>query len=181
MSPRRIMIIGGPGSGKSTLARQLGDALDLPVKHMDRAVHWLPGWQERPKHDKAPIVARIIAEPAWVFEGGHSETYADRLARADILIWLDSPVITRLYRVICRTFRDHGKTRPDMQDGCQESLRELPEFILFILRTRKRSTAKMRALYESAQIEKHHFTTFQDINRFTAALTAEHTPVLREQ
>lgn len=174
MKPNRIMIIGGAGSGKSTLARRLGEVLCLPVKHMDREVHWLPGWAERPKEEKAPIVRRIVATPEWVFEGGHSATYQERLTRADMLIWLDAPVIIRLVRVVRRTIRDHGKTRPDMQDDCPERFRNLPEFIGFMLRTRRQSRAKMQALYAQARIEKHHFTTFSEITRFVATLASEH-------
>ncbi|MBT8152557.1 AAA family ATPase [Epibacterium ulvae] len=170
--PKRIMIIGGPGSGKSTLARQLGQALHLPVKHMDREVHWLPGWQERNRAEKAPIVARIIAEPEWVFEGGHSTSYADRLARADLLIWVDAPLRVRLVRVIRRTLRDHGKIRPDMQDGCPEQLANLPGFLWFILRIHRASQRKKRALYERAQIPKYHLTSFKQINRFVAERSA---------
>ncbi|MQQ06933.1 hypothetical protein GFB49_00545 [Epibacterium sp. SM1979] len=168
---KRIMIIGGPGSGKSTLARRLGAALDLPVFHMDREVHWLPGWQERDKAEKMPIVERIIAQPKWVFEGGHSTSYAKRLARADLLIWVDAPLVVRLLRVLRRTVKDRGQTRPDMQDGCPEQLANLPGFLWFIIRIHRPSQGKKRALFEQAQIPKCHLTSFKQINRFIAEIS----------
>ena len=33
---RRILVVGSSGAGKSTLARQLGQALGLPVIHLDQ-------------------------------------------------------------------------------------------------------------------------------------------------
>ena len=133
------MIIGVSGSGKSTLARKLGARLNLPVYHMDREVHWLPGWVERPAKDKAPIVTAIAARDAWVFEGGHSFTYAQRLARADLLIWVDAPFWRRLWRVTWRAVTGLGQSRPDLADNCPETLKNLPEFWRFLWTTRKSS------------------------------------------
>ena len=33
---RRVLVLGCPGAGKSTLARSLGEALSLPVVHLDK-------------------------------------------------------------------------------------------------------------------------------------------------
>ena len=164
------MIIGSPGSGKSTLARTLGARLDVPVYHMDREVHWLPGWTERPAEDKPAIVADIIAREAWVFEGGHSKSYAARAARADLLVWLDLPVVLRLFRVIRRSVRDHGKVRSDMPDGCAERFDMLPEFISFILMARRKSREKQMNLYCTAPCPKIRLTGPRSVTEWLDSL-----------
>lgn len=164
------MIIGGPGSGKSTLARNIGAALDLPVYHMDREVHWLPGWVERDKAEKLPIIERIVAQEAWVFEGGHSSSYALRLSRAEMLIWTDAPLITRLWRVTWRSLKDLGKTRPDLADDCPERISALPEFWSFMIRTNASSHQRKQALFDGATIPKHHLRSFAEMDRLVEGL-----------
>ena len=147
------MIVGGPGSGKSTLARALGERTGLPVFHMDH-IHYASGWVERTKAEKGALTREVHARDAWIFEGGHSATYAERAARADTLVWLDVPVGRRLVRVIRRTLRYRGTTRPDLPDGCPErlNLRTL-EFLWFVLSTRRRSRAKLGRLCDEARPE----------------------------
>lgn len=142
---RRVMIIGQPGSGKSTLARELGAITRLPVYHMDH-IHYLPGWVERPKPEKDQLCAEVHASDAWIFEGGRSSTWGERLARADTVIWLDLPLGLRVARVLRRTVRHWGRNRPDLPDGCPERLD--PAFLRWIWDTRHRDRAKMLALYE---------------------------------
>ena len=89
---RRIMIIGQPGSGKSTFARELGAITHLPVFHIDH-IHWQSGWVERPGPEKDRLCADVHAQDKWIFEGGHSTTWPERLDRADTLIWLDLPLL----------------------------------------------------------------------------------------
>ena len=133
---QRIMIVGQPGSGKSTLARELGRRTGLPVVHIDH-IHWMPGWVERPRDEKTRLCLEAEARERWIFEGGHSATWASRLARADLLIWLDLPLALRFRRVLGRTLRWHGQTRPDLPEGCPEGLgRETLAFWRFIWRTR---------------------------------------------
>lgn len=164
------MIIGGSGSGKSTLAWALGQKLGLPVYHMDREVHWLPGWEERPRDEKRPIVEAIVAREAWVFEGGHSATYAQRLARADTLIWTDAPLWLRLWRVTWRSLRRRGQTRPDLADGCPERLSGLPEFWRYLWVNRHRIDARLAQTFAEASIPKHRLTSFAEIDAFVEAL-----------
>ncbi len=140
---KRVMIVGGAGSGKSTLARTLGLQFQLPVFHMDR-IHWQDNWVERPLADKLTMVRAIEAQDAWVFEGGMSATYDSRMARADMLIWLDLPVGLRLWRVTKRLFRYLGKARPDLPKGCVERLHpETLAFYHFIWTTRHSSRDKI--------------------------------------
>ncbi|QUJ77031.1 AAA family ATPase [Sulfitobacter albidus] len=148
---RRIMIVGGPGSGKSTLARTLGARLGLPVHHMDH-IHWQGVWDERPKEEKIRLAHAVEAQDAWVFEGGNSATYDNRMARADTVIWLDLPVGLRLWRVTKRTLRYVGRTRPDLPEGCRERLnRETVVFYRFIWRMRHVQRAKIAERFNAAR------------------------------
>ena len=168
---QRVMIIGQPGSGKSTLARRLGEITFLPVIHIDH-IHWKSGWVERDPAEKTQMTLDVIKDPAWIFEGGHSKTYDARLARADTLIWLDLSVGLRLRRVLTRTVRFYGQTRPDLPDGCPEQFSI--EFLSFIWRTRHTSRARMQALYDSAPSDKttYHFTRPPEVNTFLSDLRA---------
>ena len=146
---QRIMIVGQPGSGKSWLARQLGARLALPVYHIDH-IHWQSGWVERDRAEKDRLCLAVEALPAWIFEGGHSATYANRVVRADLLIWLDMPLPLRLWRVTRRCLTGLGRNRPDLPEGCPERLVNLPEFWGFIWRTRRTARARMAQLMAEA-------------------------------
>ncbi len=150
----RIMIIGQPGSGKSTLARHLGSKLDLPVVHID-LIHWQSGWIERKGHEKDKLCADVHARSQWIFEGGRSNTWPERLHRADTIIWLDFPLLIRSFRILKRRFEYRGTNRPDLPDGCPENINW--EFASFVWRTRYRSRANMVRLYDNVPASKDKF------------------------
>ncbi len=165
------MIVGGPGSGKTTLGYVLQQHTALPLYHMDH-IHWLPGWQERCADEKDRMTKQIHRKDAWILEGGHSRTYADRVAHADTLIWLDIALPLRLWRVVKRILVGYGKSRPDMAPDCPERL-DL-EFLRFILRTRKSSRAKLQAIIDDApqHLTIHRFSRSADIRSFVASIGA---------
>ena len=135
----RIAIIGYSGSGKSTLAGLYGKAHGLPVLHMDTA-HWLPGWQERPKEERASIVRKFLDEnESWVIDGNYSGVFYDeRMEKADRIIFMNFNRFTCLYRAWKRKVKYSGKSRPDMTEGCNEKLdREFAMWILRDSRTKK--------------------------------------------
>lgn len=150
-SSRRIMIIGQPGSGKSTLARELGQILKLPVVHIDK-IHWQSGWVERPDHEKDRLCAEVHASEEWIFEGGRSVTWPERVRRADTIVWLDVPLPVRGWRVFSRTVKCYGRSRPDLPDGCPERFNR--EFIKWIWATRNTNREAMQALFDSVPPEK---------------------------
>ncbi|MBD0705983.1 AAA family ATPase [Pseudomonas sp. Fig-3] len=146
---QRVMIVGQPGSGKSTLARKLGEHTGLPVVHID-TIHWLPGWVERTCDEKTRLCREVEARDRWIFEGGHSATWDNRLSRADLLIWIDRSATLRFWRVLLRTLLKHGRSRPDLPENCPERLANLPEFFRFMWRTKKSARAKMEQLVATA-------------------------------
>ena len=88
---QKVLIIGCSGSGKSTLARMLSERTGLPLVHLDQH-YWQPGWVERSRTEKDRLTREVHARERWIFEGGHSRTWPERMARADTLIWLDVPL-----------------------------------------------------------------------------------------
>ncbi|MEM7296599.1 MAG: AAA family ATPase [Pseudomonadota bacterium] len=162
---QRVMIIGSPGSGKSTLARKMGEITFLPVVYIDQ-IHWQSGWVERSREEKARLCHEVHMRERWIFEGGHSTTWDERLARADTLIWLDFNVWRRLARVTWRSLRYWGQTRPDMAEGCPERLSA--EFFGFIWRTRNTARARQRRYFENCPPEKdkYRFTTVSEIDAY---------------
>ncbi|MCY1408220.1 hypothetical protein D9M71_235390 [compost metagenome] len=128
---QRIVILGNAGSGKSTLARSLGRRLGLPVVHLD-TLFWEPGWVEPDAEQFRERVRDAVATGAWVCEGNYARrTFDLRLPRADLVIWLDTPRLTCLLRVIVRSVMN--RPRPDLAAGCREKFdREFLTFLKFV-------------------------------------------------
>ena len=161
--------MGGPGSGKSTLARQLGAVTGLPVVHMDH-IHHLSGWRPRPMAEKLALHDEVVARESWIFEGGLSRGYASRAARAELIVFLDFPLVQRLYRVLRRTVQYYGRTRPDLPEGCPEQFSA--EFLWWIV-----STARRNRLRDLAFLEAHaEKTRILRSRREVARLVEEFSP-----
>ncbi|MGY2293791.1 AAA family ATPase [Pseudomonas sp. SDO528_S397] len=146
---QRVMIIGQPGSGKSRLASEMGRRTGLPVVHID-TIHWQPGWVERSADEKTRLCHEVEARDRWIFEGGHSAAWGNRVARADLLIWIDRAAPLRFWRVFLRTLTQRGSIRPDLPEDCPELLGNLPEFFRFMWTTRQSVRAKMNQLVVTA-------------------------------
>lgn len=173
---QRVMIIGQPGSGKSTLARNLGAVTDLPVVHID-LIHWQPGWVERSKDEKTRLCREVHAQERWIFEGGHSATWPERLERADTLIWIDMGVTRRFWRVLRRLAIYYGTPRPDMPEGCPESFGpHTLEFWRYIWSSRRKMRAQMAKTFAAAEGKaRHRLTGNRAIRNFlTAAAQSSH-------
>ncbi len=117
---QRIVILGNAGSGKSTLARALGRHVGVSVVHLDK-LFWEPGWVEPDGEQFRARVAEALAGDAWVCEGNYARrTFDLRLPRADLVIWLDTPRLLCLYRVVMRSVLN--RPRPYIPEGCSEKL-----------------------------------------------------------
>lgn len=133
---QKIMIIGCSGAGKSTLARKLHELLQIPVIHMD-AHFWQANWQPTDKEQWSRVVEGFAQADRWIIDGNYGSTIDIRLQYADTIIHLDMPRWVCLYRVIKRRIQYHGKSRPDMNEGCDEKIDWA--FIKWVWNYRKRS------------------------------------------
>lgn len=138
----KITILGFSGAGKSTLAAALGRRYGLPVLHLDR-VHFASGWAERPQPAQQADVAAFLdanSETGWVIDGNYTNLcYDRRLAESDRILILAFGRWACLRRVMERTRRYRGRTRPDMREGCTEKLdAEFVRWVLWDGRTKER-------------------------------------------
>ncbi len=141
---QRVLVIGPCGAGKSTLAMTLGEKLGLPVYHMDQ-LNWKPGWVESSKDEIREKLARIVAADRWLIDGNYGGTLAERLERADTVLYLDFPIRLCVARLFRRIWTYRGHSRPDMTEGCPERFDFA--FLLYLLQwnsgPRPRTEAKL--------------------------------------
>ncbi|UVK37493.1 AAA family ATPase [Mesorhizobium sp. AR10] len=128
---QRIVILGNAGSGKSTLARELGERLKLPVVHLDK-LFWGLGWSKPRLEVFRARVSEAVSGDEWVCEGNYyRQTFDLRLPRADLIVWLDTPRLICLSRVVLRSALN--RPRPDLPAGCRETLdKEYLSFLRYI-------------------------------------------------
>ncbi len=117
----RILIIGCCGAGKSTLAVKLGPLLQLPVVHLDREF-WQPHWQQLSDGKFVEHVKQLISQPQWIMDGHYSGTLPMRLQACTSVVVLHFPMWQCLGRVIWRSVKGYGRTRPDLADNCPEHI-----------------------------------------------------------
>ncbi|MCC7052076.1 MAG: hypothetical protein IT355_02335 [Gemmatimonadaceae bacterium] len=144
----RVLLVGPGGAGKTTLARQLGDITGLPVVHLD-ALYWRAGWVSTPKDEWEPIVERLCSAPTWIMDGNFGGTIDQRLAACDTVLLLDLAPWRCLWRVLTRTVRYAGRSRPDMAPDCPE--RFDAAFLWWIATYRRKKLPALLARLEAAR------------------------------
>jgi hypothetical protein len=117
------LIKGAPGAGKSTLAQLLAQRFDLPWVELD-ALHHGPQWRAATAAElKAKVLATLDDDRGWVVDGSYDSKLGTLIwDRAQIIVWLDLPLATKLLRLVDRTAR-RMVTREELWNGNRETLR----------------------------------------------------------
>lgn len=117
----RIAIIGCSGGGKSSLARKLGARLNLPLVHLD-VLFWRPGWVESDYPSFRERLAAALSGGRWITDGNFSKAGDLHFGGAQFIVWVDQPRGLCLRRALQRAFKERGRTRADMAEGCEEKI-----------------------------------------------------------
>lgn len=166
----KILVMGNPGSGKSTLAVGLGEILHLPVIHLDK-LYWQPGWVELDDESWTAIQHELVEGNEWIIDGNYLKTLELRLPHADTIFFHDYSTALSFRRIMVRTFKNFGRTRPDMGEGCPEKLD--PAFIKFCWQFNRRYKPAIkekigRYFQGDTYVE---FNRPADVRRYLAGLT----------
>ena len=167
---RRVLVLGCPGAGKSTLARSLGEALSLPVVHLDK-LWWKSGWVNRTEVEFDALLDAVLLGEEWVIDGNYLRTLPRRLERCDAVVLLDYPRRVCLLRALRRILTWRGRTRPDMAADCPERLDG--EFVRWIWEFHRTQRPQVLELLDGWTGEKHVFRSPKDCARFLAKLERE--------
>jgi adenylate kinase family enzyme len=102
---RKVAVIGTTGSGKTTVSRALAERLAVPHVELD-ALNWNPGWEETPPDEFKQRVAAALDADGWVVDGNYRGKLGNFvLDQADLVVWLDLPLRTTVWRVLRRTLK----------------------------------------------------------------------------
>lgn len=100
----KILIFGSVASGKTTLAYKLSTQLDIPYYEGDCIAWGFPGEKryKRTYEEQFEIIQQINEKDDWIVEGTYRESQKDLYVYADKIIFLDTPLLVRMYRIVNR-------------------------------------------------------------------------------
>ena len=117
----RVAVIGISGSGKSTLAVKFGKKTGLPVWHVDRLL-WDTNWKAKPREQWREQEAVVLDQDRWIVEGYIDGDHAERLQRAQLVIYLDLAGFVCASHELLRWWKYRKTPRPELPAGCTEKL-----------------------------------------------------------
>lgn len=122
--PRRILIKGGSGAGKSTLGAVLARQLGVTYVELD-ALHHGPDWSAAsPAELQWRVQDALDDERGWVVDGNYDSKLGGLLLdRAELVVWLDLPLGTKLRRLARRTTL-RWLRREELWNGNRETLKD---------------------------------------------------------
>lgn len=100
----KILIFGIVASGKTTLAAKLSEKLDIPYFEGDCIAWGFPDEKryKRTNDEQAEIIENINKNENWIVEGTYRESQKVLYEYADKIIFLDTPLHIRKFRIILR-------------------------------------------------------------------------------
>jgi hypothetical protein len=142
---RRIAVIGCGGSGKTFVARQLGQALGLPVVHLD-GLYYDQEWNVRPEAQFLALQQDAVRGQGWVIDGNHLRSMPLRLTAADTVIYLDVTAVACLWGIMRRRWQFRGGQHP--AEGVYDRI--TPGFIRYVVGFNRHSRPPILALLGQA-------------------------------
>lgn len=162
----KICIIGYSGAGKSTLAKKLAELDHIPCLYLD-TVQFEANWQERDRQQAFAMVRDFMQLESYVIDGNYRHfAFEQRMAEADLIIFLNFNRWACLYRALKRYFSHLGQARESVAPGCIEKFDW--EFFKFIVKDQRQKSTKnrfreVRLTYSDKCIE---LKNQRQINRF---------------
>jgi len=100
----KILIFGIVASGKTTLAQKLSNELKVPYYEGDNIAWGFPKEKryKRSNEEQEEIIEKINKKGNWIVEGTYRESQKVLYKYADKIIFLDTPLYIRKFRIVYR-------------------------------------------------------------------------------
>jgi adenylate kinase family enzyme len=170
----RIAIIGISGSGKTTFAHALQRATGLPLHHADQ-LFWRGAWQPVPVDQYLEAHSDWVGRNRWIIEGYVDPSLAQRLQRADLIIYLAPPPWVCAGRVVKRWLAHRKTARLELPPEALERLNL--RFLWVVLSGAERPNIEA-ALRQAPKAIVQRLATTQDQVDFFHRLVADVKPSL---
>ena len=171
---RRVAILStASGNGKTTVGRALATKLAVPFHELD-ALHHGPSWTEATPEELRAKVKPILASEAWVIDGAYRGKLGDLvLESADLVVWLDLPLVVWLPRLLRRTVR-RIVTREELWNGNREELRYAldPRYSVVVYAVRGYRKRRSRYALELARFPLVRLRSQAEIHRFLGSVSS---------
>jgi len=90
----------------------------MKVYSVDK-IYWLQGWKNRDEKSFHELHNEWIGKPSWIIEGvGYFEEMKERLAKSDLIIFLDVPISICKERAKIRVENERFYPNTDITKGC---------------------------------------------------------------
>ena len=99
---KRVVVVGVTSSGKSTLAEKLAKRFGLNYIELD-ALNWESNWQTAPLEVFRARVEKATQSEKWIVAGNYHVVRNLVWPKAEVVIWLDYPLLTILRQLTRRT------------------------------------------------------------------------------
>lgn len=109
----RIDICGSVGSGKTTLARQLSEEYQIPLCEKDEII-WrreADGDHKRAPKERDQLFNEFLTQRHWITEGTPRKILRESFQQADLIIFLETPVVIRLKRLFLRWYQQRREKK----------------------------------------------------------------------
>lgn len=150
LTKNRIWIIGGPGSGKTYLSKQISLNRDITHIELDQ-LFWLPHWQRESDSNLQHKVAQISNQDSWIIDGVYIQVGEILSARANLVIWLDLPLIILLIRTIKRAV-NNLLYKKVFCNGNRESFKRLftrESIVFFVINSYQENKENYKKIFDS--------------------------------
>jgi len=126
---KKIVIIGVSGCGKTTLGKKLSKDLGIKLYDLDE-FYWLENWVKRDKQEFVKLIKQAANEDSWIICGNASKYRHYFWPQADLIIWLDLPLYTLIYRGIKRGIKQYF-TKEKICNGNTQNLKQLCYLVFY--------------------------------------------------
>ena len=150
----RIYIIGIVASGKTTFAKALSAQLGIPHYELDTIVHvdTDAARYKRTPEEQIQVIEEIDKAGDWIIEGTYRASCHCLLDIADYIIFLNTPLWKRIFRIFFRFIKQQLRIEPCHYQSDLKMLRRMYKWTLDFERDRHRFTSMLYGYKEKLHV-----------------------------